>query len=1685
MSQEETVQTPAEGQSVEQLPDPRTRAQVEHRRQLLSGRLNLLATELHDAGAEAESHVRAQFDLRKAQADLDAAQTGTDLLKIQEFIIQCRKALDAHIYQQFEDSANGRNAKNDVVVTEQTIDENIRQLEEALEKEKTRKAKMLKKKEQDEQQAKRKQEVRQHVVTVSGEEQVVALNQLVEYLAHLETRLDHFKAKLEELTVGLKNVTNLVKGKEKEVRKEQPVKKLMGDAIRVEVKKGEPSGPPPPTPPSSPPSSPHPSGGKKDKEEKTEKSKKKEKVKMKLPFTFSNKKDENLLLWIAEIQTYVETTPVEEESQVAFSTSCLGGEAKEWVLAEANAARFDDIGACARYGKRVLWRQKRQDHMLVVFYDDTVEKLPLEEEGVPNSSESGKGDVTAAVVNKGGPRGHFGFKKTYAEVRERFDWKGLKEDVLIYVRTCLVCQRNKPPHENPLGLLRPLPIPSEPGESISIDFMSLVKSRNGNSQVMVVVDRFSKYAMFIPLSAEAKIELVIQKFQMRWVTEYGFPLSIVSDKDVRFTSMPWQKLMEAYDTRLTMSSGRHPETNGQSEQMNRLCQQLLRIASTRCCSMAGGGSSGVAAGGGSGGSGRRRPPSGSTDKGKASASCSAPASGVTAKDPTPASDPSLSVPQDETRQQQLQRTREVWKDVIQGQEAMSKGRGEYWLKCRLCTQSWRGTSTRAVEHFMKLLKPCPLRTGEMVHNLVVAGAKVLSSDKKTQYLLKNYRQLHGIAEGGTTTTETQDANSEPVVCGYEEPQPPTTAGMAPPKTASRTEPVAAAEEGPAEGSGSNTRVASLQQTSTKRWLDNDAQKKLDIAWVEAMFRAGIAFNFLKFDTTQKLHEVYLEVASARPKVKLPLYNHMRTVMLDFIYLRIQKQVHPLTACWDESGCTFIMDGSSDRRERPVMNFLAAGEKGAVLVATVSMAARKKTAQALAKLWEQIMREIGVHRINAICTDNAEVNKKAAQLLKRRTDKDIARIPWVPCAAHCCSLLLRDISKLDWVKSTVKRGHTIVKFIRNHHSTNSLMMSMDDSLTLLCPTKVRFGSVYMMLERLLNRKAVLSDMVDRKNAARWTGIRWSTTKLKSKADLVYFTMRRDGWWTELKKVVDVMEPLYSLLRRMDRDGTSPTNLVEYDDMIERKLTHVVLTEEQRASVMDKVRDRVKMMWQPVHALVFLLDPRRRNSRWLYDRDNAIVQNAMHYLQRQVGGPWKGPDHLEVLGDLHEFHKDPTPNGPKRKDKKMWEHDAKVDCEKLTPSEWWATYGGDVPDLQAIAIKVMGMWSTATPAERNWSSMDFVHSKRRNSLKPETLEKLVYIHWNMQLLRAANNSSATGEGYVDLWSSFFEAIQEPNENDGSGRIPKKLEDEEDECTDDSDLEDELWKGKSGLSDEASGAEEEEDESDSDFELGAQPSVLGTTYVGRREPAERRREKQPSVSTHARVESSSHYHPQSDVEFDHMDTDVELLLQSGPVDEDEAEADRAKALADHDRDTVQNRIMEEDARRKAVPTRREMERRKNKVGEKEPETRRALDAVQEGDEEVQPQSGPVLKVADQQEAEHRKEADQQEAEHRKEAEEKDQQEDNDDMDQLQETEKEHGKEDEEMEHEEDEEMEHEEDKEGMESQGVEKAMEQQEDVEGMDQQDTQRNADDEDGEEEHQPAVKAVYKRAMLIFSVSFQF
>ncbi|GBG85794.1 hypothetical protein CBR_g40603 [Chara braunii] len=150
---------------------------------------------------------------------------------------------------------------------------------------------------------------------------------------------------------------------------------------------------------------------------------------------------------------------------------------------------------------------------------------------------------------------HFGYKKTATNLLQRFWWPTMLKDAKLYVETCQVCQRDKPRTQAPLGLLKPLPIPERPGESLSMDFMdTLVTSKSGMRQIFVIVDRFSKYARLIAMSETAKTEYVIRLFKENWVRDFGLPKSIVSDRDVRFTSELWKAAAAEQGTQLQMTS---------------------------------------------------------------------------------------------------------------------------------------------------------------------------------------------------------------------------------------------------------------------------------------------------------------------------------------------------------------------------------------------------------------------------------------------------------------------------------------------------------------------------------------------------------------------------------------------------------------------------------------------------------------------------------------------------------------------------------------------------------------------------------------------------------------------------------------------------------------------------------------------------------------------------------------------------------------------------------------------------------------------------------------------------------------------------------------------------------------------------------------------------------------------------
>ncbi|GBG88248.1 hypothetical protein CBR_g46815 [Chara braunii] len=206
-----------------------------------------------------------------------------------------------------------------------------------------------------------------------------------------------------------------------------------------------------------------------------------------------------LTRWAAEIDQYdFELKPVK---------------GKYNVVADALSRRSDYFGAIVHYldiGKD-LQEKVRQAYAQDPIYSDLLKRVkeapetepdyrttegPLFEKTnvvdrlcIPNSEE-----IRSLILGEcRDTEGHFGWQETLANLMRVYTWHGMKADCIEYVRGCKVCQRNKTTTRAPLGLLRPLPIPYQPGDSVSIDFMDAgVKSGHGQSQVMVIVDRFSK-----------------------------------------------------------------------------------------------------------------------------------------------------------------------------------------------------------------------------------------------------------------------------------------------------------------------------------------------------------------------------------------------------------------------------------------------------------------------------------------------------------------------------------------------------------------------------------------------------------------------------------------------------------------------------------------------------------------------------------------------------------------------------------------------------------------------------------------------------------------------------------------------------------------------------------------------------------------------------------------------------------------------------------------------------------------------------------------------------------------------------------------------------------------------------------------------------------------------------------------
>ncbi|KAK3531132.1 hypothetical protein QTP70_012979 [Hemibagrus guttatus] len=175
--------------------------------------------------------------------------------------------------------------------------------------------------------------------------------------------------------------------------------------------------------------------------------------------------------------------------------------------------------------------------------------------------------------------GHPGVNETLSLLKDRFWWPNMASDVRRYVQGCRECAISKSPRHLPSGKLLLLPVPNRPWSHLGVDFITDLPASNDFTCIFVVVDRFSKSCRLIPLKGLPTAMETAELMFNHIFRYFGIPEDIVSDQGPQFISRVWKAFFSRLGVAVSLSSGYHPQTNGQTE---RKIQEIGRYLRTFC-----------------------------------------------------------------------------------------------------------------------------------------------------------------------------------------------------------------------------------------------------------------------------------------------------------------------------------------------------------------------------------------------------------------------------------------------------------------------------------------------------------------------------------------------------------------------------------------------------------------------------------------------------------------------------------------------------------------------------------------------------------------------------------------------------------------------------------------------------------------------------------------------------------------------------------------------------------------------------------------------------------------------------------------------------------------------------------------------------------------------------------------------
>ncbi|KAJ0962960.1 hypothetical protein J5N97_028082 [Dioscorea zingiberensis] len=481
---------------------------------------------------------------------------------------------------------------------------------------------------------------------------------------------------------------------------------------------------------------------------------------------------------------------------------------------------------------------------------------------------------------------------------------------------------------------------------------------------------------------------------------------------------------------------------------------------------------------------------------------------------------------------------------------------------------------------------------------------------------------------------------------------------------------------------------------------------------------------------------------------------LRTTWLQKLKSEITLNIKEIEKEWAASGCTIIADTWTDNKTRALINFFVSSPSGTFFHKSVDASTYFKNIKCLYDLFDSVIQDFGHENVVQIIVDGALNYDSVGGLIMQ----NYSTIFWSCCASYCLNLILEDFSKIDWVNGCISHAQSLTKFVYNHAWVLDLAKKYTGGQELVRTSITKHAGHFLSLQSLLKLRPRLKHMF---NCPEYTSSPYANRPHSiSCVDL----LENNEFWRSVEEIASVSEPVLKVLR--DVSGGRPAVGSIYESMTKAKdsiRTYYIMDEGKCKTFLDIVDRRWQnQLHSQLHAAAAYLNPCIQ-----YNPDvkflGVIKEEFIAVLEKLLPTPESRHD---ITSQIFVF----------KKAQGMFGSNLAREARTATsPGMWWELYGDSAPGLQRAAVRILSQVCSASNFERDWSSIQQIHSERRNKLDKETLNDLLYVHYNLKLRAKAKPSDEDPIVLrdIDMTSDWVEGTENQNPTQWLDRFSSALD------------------------------------------------------------------------------------------------------------------------------------------------------------------------------------------------------------------------------------------------------------------------------------------------------------------------